>query len=49
MSLEWMAWTMPTAIFFITIACLLVAMTIWQAQSTQRRAQGFFTDCHNPW
>lgn len=26
--LDWMAWTWPTAIFFITIASLLVLMTI---------------------
>ncbi|HMN37595.1 MAG TPA: DUF2160 domain-containing protein [Hyphomicrobium sp.] len=28
--LSWMAWTMPTALFFIFIACCLVAMTIWE-------------------
>lgn len=32
-NLAWMAWTKPTAIFFITIACLLVAMSIWEAIS----------------
>ncbi len=30
MNLEWMAWTMPTAIFFIAIFLLLVSMGIWQ-------------------
>ena len=25
--LDWMAWTTPTAIFFVTIACLLVIFT----------------------
>ena len=29
--LDWMAWTVPTAIFFATIATLLVAMTVWEA------------------
>jgi len=29
--LAWMAWTKPTAIFFITIICLLIAMSIWEA------------------
>lgn len=29
--LDWMAWTTPTAIFFVTIAALLVAMTLWEA------------------
>ncbi|NNU81695.1 DUF2160 domain-containing protein [Halovulum dunhuangense] len=26
--MAWMAWTWPTAIFFIVIACLLLTMTI---------------------
>ncbi len=30
MSLSWMAWTVPTAIFFGTIICLLIAMRIWE-------------------
>jgi len=30
MNLEWMAWTLPTAIFFIAIFLLLVSMGIWQ-------------------
>ena len=30
MDLSWMAWTRPTAIFFVTIAALLVAMTVWE-------------------
>ena len=31
--LAWMAWTKPTAIFFITIFCLLLGMCIWEAFS----------------
>ena len=31
MDLEWMAWTVPTAIFFVTIALILTGMTVWQA------------------
>lgn len=31
--LAWMAWTKPTAIFFITIFCLLLVMCIWEAFS----------------
>ncbi len=31
MDLAWMAWTWPTAIFFITIALLLVGMGVWEA------------------
>ena len=30
MSLEWMAWTLPTAIFFSTIVVILIGMTVWQ-------------------
>jgi predicted small integral membrane protein len=26
--MEWMAWTTPTAIFFVVIACLLVTFTV---------------------
>ena len=32
-NLAWMAWTKPTAIFFITILCLLIAMSLWEAVS----------------
>ena len=32
-NLAWMAWTKPTAIFFITIVCLLLTMSIWEAFS----------------
>ena len=30
MTLEWMAWTLPTALFFTVIALMLVGMTVWQ-------------------
>lgn len=30
MSFSWMAWTTPTAIFFIIIFSMLVSMTIWE-------------------
>jgi predicted small integral membrane protein len=30
MDLSWMAWTKPTAIFFITILCFLIAMITWE-------------------
>ena len=33
MNLSWMAWTTPTAAFFIIIVCLLVTMTIWEIKS----------------
>lgn len=30
MNLSWMAWTLPTALFFITIALMLVGMMVWE-------------------
>ena len=32
-TLAWMAWTKVTAIFFITIVCLSLAMAVWEAFS----------------
>lgn len=33
MTLGWMAWTVPTAVFFVAIALLLIAMTVWELAS----------------
>ena len=33
MTLSWMAWTWPTAIFFVTIAFLLAGMAVWEYAS----------------
>jgi len=41
MTLEWMAWTLPTAVFFITIALILTAMGIWQVMSPSIERRGF--------
>ena len=30
LNLSWMAWTLPTAIFFSTIVVILIGMTVWQ-------------------
>ena len=38
---EWMAWTLPTAIFFTVIALILVAMTIWETVSPNIERKGF--------
>jgi predicted small integral membrane protein len=37
--MSWMAWTLPTAVFFATIALILAGMTLWQVLSptTERR------------
>ncbi len=39
--LNWMAWTFPTAVFFIVIALLLVGMTVWQVLSPTIERRGF--------
>ena len=41
MNLEWMAWTLPTAMFFITIALILISMTIWELVSPTVERRGF--------
>ncbi|MDT8419540.1 MAG: DUF2160 domain-containing protein [Desulfuromonadales bacterium] len=48
MTLEWMAWTTPTAIFFITIAALLVGMTIWQIKAPSIERKGFLPIATTP-
>jgi predicted small integral membrane protein len=30
MNFTWMAWTLPTALFFIAILVLLVSMAVWE-------------------
>ncbi|KKC31817.1 DUF2160 domain-containing protein [Devosia psychrophila] len=30
MNFSWMAWTLPTALFFGTIAALLIGMAVWE-------------------
>ena len=29
---EWMAWTLPVAVFFACIVLMLVGMTVWELQ-----------------
>ena len=41
MNLEWMAWTVPTATFFIIIFLTLISMTIWQVLSPTTDRKGF--------
>lgn len=40
MNLEWMAWTLPTAVFFIGIFLMLVGMAIWQVASPSIERRG---------
>ena len=37
----WMAWTWVSGGFFLTIAGLLVAMTVWEVVSPTRERRGF--------
>ncbi|WP_454855659.1 DUF2160 domain-containing protein [Rhizobium binxianense] len=30
MNFSWMAWTLPTALFFLAIFALLIAMSVWE-------------------
>ena len=39
---------MPTAIFFITIACILVAMTIWQIRAPSEERKGLLPIATTP-
>jgi len=40
MDLEWMAWTAPTAAFFVVIALLLAAYTVWGLRSPSLPRRG---------
>lgn len=39
--LEWMAWTAPTAIFFVVIAAMLIVMTVLERIVPTVPRQGF--------
>ncbi|BFM49904.1 DUF2160 domain-containing protein [Marinomonas sp. THO17] len=39
--MAWMSWTLPTALFFISIATILVGMTVWQLVSPSMERRGF--------
>ena len=41
MSLGWMVWTVPTAIFFVVLALVLVGMTVWQIVAPSPERRGF--------
>lgn len=30
MNFSWMAWTLPTALFFLTILTLMIGMAVWE-------------------
>lgn len=39
--LDWMVWTLPTAVFFICIALMLVGMTLWEIKRPTTVRKGF--------
>ena len=38
---DWMAWTLPVAVFFTAIVLMLVAMTVWEIKSPTMTRRGF--------
>lgn len=41
MTLNWMVWTVPTAIFFSVIVLILTGMTAWQIVAPSPERRGF--------
>lgn len=39
--MEWMVWTLPTAVFFSVIAAMLVGMTVWEVVQPTVERKGF--------
>ena len=38
---EWMAWTLPVAVFFTCIVLMLAGMTVWELKSPTTLRKGF--------
>ena len=38
---EWMAWTLPVAVFFTCIVLMLIGMTVWEIKSPTGMRRGF--------
>jgi len=38
---DWMAWTLPVAVFFCSIVLMLVGMTVWELKSPTIERKGF--------
>ncbi|MFY8088415.1 MAG: DUF2160 domain-containing protein [Rubrivivax sp.] len=38
---NWMVWTTPVAVFFISIALILVGMTVWEVKQPTLLRKGF--------
>ena len=41
LTLEWMEWTVPTAIFCATIILTVIGMTVWQTVAPSLERRGF--------
>ena len=39
--MEWMVWTLPTALFFVAVAVMFVIMTVWQLARPSVARRGF--------
>jgi predicted small integral membrane protein len=39
--MEWMAWTLPTAVFFVVIALLIAVYTAWEIYAPNAPRKGF--------
>lgn len=48
MDFEWMAWTLPTAVFFVVVGLILLAMTLWQALAPSPERRGFLPIATTP-
>lgn len=38
---DWMAWTLPVAVFFVCIVLMLGVMTVWEVKSPTTLRKGF--------
>ena len=38
---DWMAWTLPVAVFLICIVLMLIGMTVWEIKSPTTMRKGF--------
>ena len=38
---EWMAWTLPVAVFFLSIVLMLAGMTVWELKSPTTLRKGW--------
>jgi len=48
LTLKWMEWTVPGAIFCSTIFLLVIAMTIWQTVAPSMERRGFLPIATTP-